>query len=138
VILDEFLFARTELTEGQWARLSKRPLGDRDALLPATGIDWDEAQQVLRGFDQQLPTEAQWEYACRAGTTTPWCTGSAWAGVARVGWFGPRPQQVGKLRPNDFGLFDMHGKRGRVVRRREAALRRLRRRAPATACGRGP
>jgi len=109
VILDEFLFARTELTEGQWARLSKRPLGDRDALLPATGIDWDEAQQVLRGFDQQLPTEAQWEYACRAGTTTPWCTGSAWAGVARVGWFGPRPQHVGLLRPNDFGLFDMHG-----------------------------
>jgi serine/threonine protein kinase/formylglycine-generating enzyme required for sulfatase activity len=109
VILDEFLLARTELTEGQWARLSKRPLGDRDALLPATGIDWDEAQQVLRGFDQQLPTEAQWEYACRAGTTTPWCTGKDLASVASHAWFGSRPQQVGKLRPNDFGLFDMHG-----------------------------
>src|SRR5262245_22445488 len=109
VILDEFLFARTELTEGQWARLCRRPLGDRDASMPATGIDWDEAQQVLRGFDQQLPTEAQWEYACRAGTTTPWCSGRDWASVVSRGWFGPRPQQGGKLRPNDFGLFDMHG-----------------------------
>ncbi|HEU4417477.1 MAG TPA: SUMF1/EgtB/PvdO family nonheme iron enzyme, partial [Planctomycetota bacterium] len=109
VILDEFLLARTELTEGQWARLSRRPLGDRDALLPAMGIDWDEARTVLRGFDQQLPTEAQWEYACRAGTTAPWCTGRDWAAVASCGWFGPRPQQVGRLRPNDFGLFDMHG-----------------------------
>ncbi|HZN39195.1 MAG TPA: bifunctional serine/threonine-protein kinase/formylglycine-generating enzyme family protein [Planctomycetota bacterium] len=109
VILDAFLFARTELTEGQWARLARRPLGDRDALLPATGIDWDEAQQVLRGFDQQMPTEAQWEYACRAGTTTPWCAGPDWASVSSYGWFGPRPQPVGKLRPNAFGLFDMHG-----------------------------
>ena len=111
VRVDEFLLARTELTVGQWARLSAHAAAepDVDALLPVTGIAWDEATVVLRLFDLQWPTEAQWEFACRAGTTTPWCTGEDPLGVATHGWFGTRPQRVGLLRPNGFGLFDLHG-----------------------------
>jgi serine/threonine protein kinase/formylglycine-generating enzyme required for sulfatase activity len=109
VTLDEFLLARTELTAGQWARLVQAPLENRDPLMPADLIDWQEATDALRGVDMLLPTEAQWEFACRARTTTPWCTGADPRGAAACGWFGPRPQRVGLLLPNAFGLFDMHG-----------------------------
>jgi serine/threonine protein kinase/formylglycine-generating enzyme required for sulfatase activity len=107
--LDEFLLARTELTAGQWARLSGQPLEDRDPLLPAAGIDWHEAVATLGRADLMLPTEAQWEFACRASTTTPWCTGANPLAVSSHGWFGPRPQRVGLLHPNAYGLHDMHG-----------------------------
>jgi len=108
VNLDECLLARWELTAGQWARLSGQRL-DGDPLLPAVGINWLEATAVLRSADMSLPTEAQWEYACRARTTTPWTTGADPLAVAQWGWFGPRPQRTGLLRANAFGLFDLHG-----------------------------
>ncbi|HEX5054511.1 MAG TPA: bifunctional serine/threonine-protein kinase/formylglycine-generating enzyme family protein, partial [Planctomycetota bacterium] len=110
VRLDEFLLARTELTIGQWARLCGRAAAaDADPLLPVTGIDWDEACATLGRFELRLPTEAQWEYACRAETTTPWSTGEDPAGVAKSGWFGATAERTGLLRPNAFGLFDLHG-----------------------------
>jgi serine/threonine protein kinase/formylglycine-generating enzyme required for sulfatase activity len=107
--LDEFLIARTEITIAQWARLAAAPVPEGDPLLPATGIDWAEARARLRLFDLDLPTEAQWEYACRAGTTTPWSCGSDQASLAAYAWLGSRPQPVARLGPNDFGLFDTHG-----------------------------
>ncbi|MEO6593287.1 MAG: formylglycine-generating enzyme family protein, partial [Planctomycetota bacterium] len=110
VRLDEFFLARTEMTIGQWARLSGRTIdGAADLLLPVTGIDWDDANRTLRRFALRLPTEAQWEYASRADTTAPWCTGNDPGAVAACGWFGLRPQRTGLLRSNAFGLFDLHG-----------------------------
>ena len=109
VNLDEFLIGRTEVTVGQWSMLAGRVIRGDEALLPITGVDWHEARGTLRQFDLDLPTEAQWEYACRAGTTTPWScdaaqlTGHAWLGSR------PRPQATGLLQPNGFGLFDLHG-----------------------------
>lgn len=108
VNLDELLLARTELTAGQWARLSGQPLRG-DALLPATGIDWQQARAVLGQYDLDLPTEAQWEYAARAGSPAPWHTGRDAFRVTDAAWFGPQPQAVGLLQPNRFGLHDMHG-----------------------------
>ncbi len=72
-------------------------------------MNWHEATAVLRSADMCLPTEAQWEYACRARTKTPWSSGTDPLAVATQGWFGPRPQRVGELQPNAFGLFDLHG-----------------------------
>jgi serine/threonine protein kinase/formylglycine-generating enzyme required for sulfatase activity len=60
----------------------------------------------------RLPTEAEWEFACRAGTTTKWWTGDSADRLADGAWYGRpegRPQPVGQLKPNPFGLFDMHG-----------------------------
>ncbi len=109
VQLDEFLLARTELTAGQWARLVDQTSVDGDPLAPAVGVHWFEAVAALAAADLVLPTEAQWEYACRARTTTPWCTGADPLAVATHGWFGPRPQRTGALQPNGFGLYDLHG-----------------------------
>lgn len=108
VSLDEFLLARTELTNAQWHALAGGALLD-DPQLPATGIPWTEATAVLAHFGMALPTEAQWECAARARTTSPWCSGDDPLGVSTCGWFGARPQRVGQLTPNAFGMFDTHG-----------------------------
>jgi serine/threonine protein kinase/formylglycine-generating enzyme required for sulfatase activity len=109
VQLDAFLIARTELTQAQWNRLAGRvTLGD-DPLLPVTDLEWSRASAVLDRFGMQLPTEAQWEYACSAHGRWPWSTGAAIEDVVKAGWFTHGLQPVGLLAPNAFGLYDMHG-----------------------------
>ncbi|MCA8965356.1 MAG: SUMF1/EgtB/PvdO family nonheme iron enzyme [Planctomycetes bacterium] len=107
--LDAFLIAKTELTVGQWARLSGTALEAARATLPATGMSWAEATEVLGSYGLDLPTEAQWEYACRAGSTTPWSWGEHAGRAAGHAHQGEQPAPVGSLAANAFGLFDMHG-----------------------------
>jgi formylglycine-generating enzyme required for sulfatase activity len=108
VMLSEFLLAATELTRAQWQALGGSEQGD-DAQLPATGIDWDTATALLARWGMALPTEAQWEYACRAGTTTPWWKGSEARDARAVGNFGAELQRIARLEPNAFGFYDVHG-----------------------------
>ncbi|MFN9787808.1 MAG: protein kinase domain-containing protein [Planctomycetia bacterium] len=119
VDLSPFFLSKFELTVDQWDRLSAR--GRKDDTggksgRPATGNSWDD---ILAMWPRELgwcgfPTEAQWESGCRAGTTTTWWVGNeanALVGAAnsdhdeRDGFVMP----VGKLRPNGFGLHDVHG-----------------------------
>lgn len=73
----------------------------------------DEFVRVRGGEGYRLPTEAEWEYACRAGTSAPWYCGNDENGVGDVAWHDAnsngRAHPVGEKGPNAWGLFDMHG-----------------------------
>ena len=125
-----FYLGRHEVTQAQWLRvLGTRPswFGDCGDGCPVERVSFYDARRFVSRLSEwsgerfRLPTEAEWEYACRAGTTTPFHTGenltSAQANYdARgpypgfpPGEFRSRPTPVGSFPPNAWGLFDMHG-----------------------------
>ena len=139
-----FFLSKYEVTQAQWRRLSgaspsrSAPPAQEEpelaGLHPVEGVDWTDARQVLLEVGLELPSEARWEYAARAGTTSPWWTGAerdslrgaanlADARSAGSGEISPRDRAdpvdfddgfashgpVGSFRPNPFGLFDVCG-----------------------------
>jgi formylglycine-generating enzyme required for sulfatase activity len=87
-------------------------LSGAEQLPPAYSRSGD-AVKLLNGIGYRLPTEAEWEYACRAGTVTRFCAGDTDDDLLRVGYFRQNAQgrtyAVGDLKANSFGLYDMHG-----------------------------
>ena len=80
---------------------------------PVVGLSWHDANQYAQWAGLRLPTEAQWEYACRAGTKGKYYTGDTEADLDRAGWYeknsGEKLHPVGEKEVNSFGLYDMHG-----------------------------
>jgi formylglycine-generating enzyme required for sulfatase activity len=80
---------------------------------PVVGVGWEDAKEFAKWSGLQLPSEAQWEYGCRAGTTTQYYTGDSEEDLDRVAWYaknsGNKLHRVGEKEPNLFGLYDMHG-----------------------------
>jgi len=89
---------------------------------PVENVSWDDCQAFLDKLNDefgarrgkfQLPTEAQWEYACRAGSTTRYCFGDEESRLNAYAWSaensGNKTHPVGEKEPNAWGLYDMHG-----------------------------
>ena len=115
-----FFLSSHETTQAQWDRLSERPLlhgAPHHPLHAANNLSWLDAAAVTRRMAGwvRLPSSAQWEYACRADTTTPWWTGAepeSLRGAAHVrfpGEVATGPGEVGTRLASPFGLHDMHG-----------------------------
>jgi formylglycine-generating enzyme required for sulfatase activity len=89
-------------------------LSEREGMNPFYQIKGEDVSvPQWKGSGYRLPTEAEWEYACRAGSKTRFSFGDEQAGLGEHGWFegnaGFRTHPVGQLVPNGFGLYDMHG-----------------------------
>jgi len=118
-----FYLGKHEITQAQWESvMGSNPSSLKDTSHPVEQVSWNDIQPFLAklndrgGADKMkfaLPTEAQWEYACRSGTTTPYYGGGSENDLPRYGWCnansGGKPHPVGELKPNAFGLYDMHG-----------------------------
>jgi formylglycine-generating enzyme required for sulfatase activity len=124
VVLPEgFYMQCTPLTQAQWKSVMKGQnpsLHKGDGDRPVEQVSWHDVQVFINKLNYYegreifaLPTEAQWEYACRAGTTTPYYTGNTTADLERAGWYrensNGQTHPVALKEPNKFGLYDMHG-----------------------------
>jgi formylglycine-generating enzyme required for sulfatase activity len=112
----QFYMGKYEVTQDQWELVmgdnpSKRTKGPK---LPVTNVSWEDCQLFLKTLNEKtkseyrLPTEAEWEYACRGETKTAYSHGnSITKSDANIN--GDTTKAVGSYKPNKFGLFDMHG-----------------------------
>lgn len=117
-----FYLAKYELTQAEWVSLmDKNPSKFKGPERPVDHVSWDDAQEFLRRLNAapprsgvyRLPTEAEWEYAARAGSSTPYFFGADAADLSKYAWCGLSEQAasrpVGLLSPNSWGLYDMYG-----------------------------
>jgi uncharacterized protein (TIGR02996 family) len=119
-----FFLGKHQVTQRQWqAVLGVNPSHHPGDDLPVESVSHDDCLAFcgrltqLLGRRARLPSEAEWEYACRAGTRTSYCSGEGKEALRLVGWCSYTGdwdgsggmQPVGLLRPNSWGLFDMHG-----------------------------
>jgi formylglycine-generating enzyme required for sulfatase activity len=117
-----FYLGKYPVTQAQWATV----MGNNPSAFkghpdwPVESVSWEHVQGFIqklnaRGNDEyyRLPTEAEWEYACRAGSTTVYCFGDDSSQLGEYAWYrenaGGQPHPVGLLKPNAWGLYDMHG-----------------------------
>ncbi|MGO8749019.1 MAG: SUMF1/EgtB/PvdO family nonheme iron enzyme [Thermoguttaceae bacterium] len=101
---------------GKW---KDKIAGQDTRRFPVENVSWNDAAEFCQrlgpkeGKEYRLPTEAEWEYACRAGTTTAWSFGDDESNLGSYGWFQSNSNgtthPVGQKQPNSWGLFDMHG-----------------------------
>ena len=124
-----FYLAETEVTVAQWKRLMGAELegAQADDDMPMTGVTWHKAKEFVNRMNEEgeggwrLPSEAEWEYACRAGTTTPFSFGDGIT-TDQANYDGQRPYAAGEpgldregpvpvrsFPPNPWGLYEMHG-----------------------------
>lgn len=120
VSVDSFYLGETEVTQGQWYEImgdnpSKFKTGDRN--MPVESVSWFDAKKFVDALNKRenttkyaLPTEEQWEYAARAGTTSEWYCGNSESCVSSIAvYYTKSPRPVKSKKPNSWGLYDMSG-----------------------------
>jgi WD40 repeat protein len=132
-ITKPFYMGVTEVTQEQYQKvMGTNPSKFKRPQNPVETVSWTEAVEFCRklrampaektkGYEYRLPTEAEWEYACRSGTTTAYGFGDDASRLGDYGWFDGNPgskiaviqrlaiHPVGEKKPNAWGLYDMHG-----------------------------
>jgi len=120
-ITKPFYLGKFEVTQEQWERvMGSNPSNFKGAKNPVEQVSWEDCQTFIRklgekvpGYTFRLPTEAEWEYACRAGSSSEYCYGDDAGGLGEYAWYdgnsGSKTHPVGEKKPNAWGLYDMHG-----------------------------
>ncbi|MBO7524844.1 MAG: formylglycine-generating enzyme family protein, partial [Verrucomicrobia bacterium] len=133
-LTQDYWMGKYEVTQAQYeAIMGTNPSDFKGADRPVEMVSWNDAMEFCKklteiekaagrlpgGYEYTLPTEAQWEYACRAGTTTALNSGKNLSDTKQcpemdeVGWYGYNSDKtthpVGEKKPNAWGLYDMHG-----------------------------
>jgi formylglycine-generating enzyme required for sulfatase activity/serine/threonine protein kinase len=124
-LTEPFYIGIVEVTQGQYKRvMGTNPSNFNGINNPVEQVSWEDAMNFCRKLSEipaeknagrvyRLPTEAEWEYACRAGTTTKFTFGDDQSNLGDYAWFDMNSSKktlpVGKKKPNDWGLYDMHG-----------------------------
>ncbi len=131
ILTKDFYIGTTEVTQGQWESVmgttpwKEGQNVDEGTNVAATHISWVDAftfcqkLSAKEGKTYRLPTESEWEYACRGGSQNAYCFGNDVAQLSEYAWWGaydggsstaePHVHTVGLKRANAFGLYDMHG-----------------------------
>ena len=118
-----FWMATTEVTQEQYGSLMSRNFSENQNIQNAAVVSWNDAVLFCQklsdktGFHVHLPSEAEWEYACRAGTTTRFSFGDDDKKLGEYAWFRSNAYDaneqyahaVARKKPNPWGLYDMHG-----------------------------
>jgi formylglycine-generating enzyme required for sulfatase activity len=124
-ITTPFYLGVTEVTQEQYERvMGSNPSEFKGAQLPVETVSWEDATEFCRKLSElsaeqgagrvyRLPTEAEWEYACRAGSKTKYSFGDSESSLGDYAWYisnsDRKTNPVGQKKPNAWGLYDMHG-----------------------------
>jgi formylglycine-generating enzyme required for sulfatase activity len=113
-----FYMGKYEVTQEQWeAVMGNNPNGTKGSKLPVTDVSWNDCQEFIKKLNAKtaggyrLPTEAEWEYSCRSGTTTAYSFGNNITpkDANYIDSKIVKSVTVGSYKPNAFGIYDMHG-----------------------------
>ena len=128
-ISKSFYLQTTPVTQGQWKKVTENNPSHfkGDDNLPVEQVSWNDVQEFLEKLNAmertekyRLPTEAEWEYACRAGSTTAYCFGNDSGRLGEYAWYGDnagdKTHPVGQKKSNAWGLYDMIGNVSHWVR----------------------
>lgn len=117
-----FYLGETEITQKQWQEvMDKNPSKFKSQYRPVEKVSWDDVQEFIKRLNAKeggnlyrLPSEAEWEYAARAGSSTLYSFGDSAGSLEDYAWFGNKgyggdTHEVAQKKANDWGLYDMHG-----------------------------
>ena len=114
VTLSPYLIGKYQVTQSEWQKImGDNPSSFKGDRRPVECVSWDDCQEFCQKTGLSLPSEAQWEHACRAGSKGRYCFGDDELKLGEYAWYdsnsGSQTHPVGEKKPSAYGLYDMHG-----------------------------